>query len=244
MHKSENTILIWVLTWAGILLALLYSPLGSPDLYRHRIYFTEDQGVNFSKSGISKASTSISFIKAIKNAPGNASGNQNDDSELNIPTENKTQRNRYNYTAAGSTKRVIQNIAAVTIHNNHFKSNMRAGELNGSKNSSINGGGGTSVAGLSNTFGSHKSSQNNSGLQNGGINAANLDLSVFGDSTANQINRNLQKVESFSDPGNIPLDQPIPIPDGGSFLILSGLIYCGYILLKKRIINSRTIEKM
>jgi hypothetical protein len=241
MHKSENTILIWVLTWAGILLALLYSPLGSPDLYRHRIYFSEDQGVNFNRSGISKASTSISFIKAIKNAPGNTFGNQTDDSGLNIPTDNKTQRNKYNNTASGSTKQVIQNIAAVTIHNNHFSSNMRTGEFNGSRNNSTSGGGSTSVAGLSNTFGSHKSSQTNSGSQNGGINTANLDLSVFGDSTANQINKNIEKADASID---TPLDQPVPIPDGWSFLMLSGLIYCGYIFLKKRIIDPKAADEV
>ena len=85
MHKSENTILIWVLTWAGLLLGLLYSPIGSPDLYKHRNYFVENQGVNFSGVEISRGSNEVSFLKVLKNATKSSSSYQDENADLNIP---------------------------------------------------------------------------------------------------------------------------------------------------------------
>ena len=54
MDKREHTMLILVLAAAGMLLLLLYSPWGSPDLYNNRVYFADNQGVNFESRIISK----------------------------------------------------------------------------------------------------------------------------------------------------------------------------------------------
>src|SRR5450759_1973386 len=50
----QKNILVWVLPLAGLLLVVLYSPIGSPDLYKQRKYFIENQGVNFN-GGIKNA---------------------------------------------------------------------------------------------------------------------------------------------------------------------------------------------
>lgn len=234
MHRSENTILIWVLTWAGLLLALLYSPIGSPDLYRHRNYFTENQGVNFNGSGISRGS-GISFLKILKNAPRNISGNQNEDTELNVPTANNNPTKRYNYQVSGGSKSFIQTKAVLSVGNNHIVSSNSLIGNNGSGSNAGNTGGGSSLCGgNSSNTGLQKSAQFNSGFHNPGVASTSIDLSVFGDSTVNQTSRNTQKVDSLVDPGDSALDEPIPVPEGWSFLILSALIYCGYILLKKK----------
>jgi hypothetical protein len=70
MKKGENTLLIWVLSWAAVLLGLLYSPLGSPDLYNNRSYFADNQGVNFNKV-------------VIYNVP--SSSSENNGSDFSIP---------------------------------------------------------------------------------------------------------------------------------------------------------------
>src|ERR1035437_9321006 len=129
MHKSENTILIWVLSWAGFLLALLYSPIGSPDLYRHRNYFNENQGVNFNGEGISRGSREISFLKVIANSPRGISG-QNEDAEINIPTANNTSGKKYNYQVSEATKSVNHTGSVVVIANNHFTSINKMNEAN------------------------------------------------------------------------------------------------------------------
>ena len=238
MHRSENTILIWVLSWASLLLALLYSPIGSPDLYRHRNYFNENQGVNFNGSGISRGSRDISFLKVLKNAPRSVRGNQNQDAELNVPTANNNPGKGYTYQVTGSSKSFSQTKAVITIANNHFTSANRINEGIGSSSNSGGGGGGGMSSGITSNSVSRKSSQSDSGIQSGGVSSMSVDLSVFGDSTVNQINKNTQKVDSLVDPGDPALDQPIPVPEGWSFLILSGLVYCGYIqLIKKRIGN-------
>jgi hypothetical protein len=54
MNEKERIILVWVLAFGSLLVALLYSPLGSPDMYRKKVYFAEYQGVQFT-DGIKNA---------------------------------------------------------------------------------------------------------------------------------------------------------------------------------------------
>jgi len=239
MHKSENTILIWVLSWAGLLLALLYSPIGSPDMYRYKNYFSENQGVNFNATGISRGSKDISSLKVLENAPKNIRASQNGDADLNIPVAINHQGKKYNYSASSPVKTFNQNTSVVSISNNHFASGDRSRQSNESVGSSSSGvGSGFSSGGISSVSVSQRSSLNNSSFQSAGISTSSVDLSVFGDSTVNHINKNIQKVEvgGLVSLGDDPLaaDEPLPVPEGWSFLIVLALIYTGYILLKKK----------
>ncbi|MEI8085897.1 MAG: hypothetical protein WCG93_06750, partial [Paludibacter sp.] len=48
MRKTEQTLLIWILTAAVSILLVLYSPVGSPEMYNHKQNFAMHQGVSFS----------------------------------------------------------------------------------------------------------------------------------------------------------------------------------------------------
>ena len=240
MHKSENTILIWVLTWAGLLLGLLYSPIGSPDLYKHRNYFVENQGVNFSGVEISRGSNEVSFLKVLKNATKSSSSYQDENADLNIPVVNDVQRRKFNYTVSGSSKSENKYVSGIKIPANTYRSIHSIKESDKSFSNSGNSGGGND-GGLSNTFTSSKSSRNNGDSQNAGVNTAGVDLSLFGDSTANQINKNIQKAGMLDELSANLVDEPVPVPEGFGFLVLMAAIYCGYILFKKSIIHSKVL---
>ena len=240
MHKSENTILIWVLIWAGLLLALLYSPIGSPNLYNHTNYFTENQGVNFNNLQIGKGSKDISIISVIKNAPKVSSENLNIDDGLNIPIEKNVQKRKYNYSSvSGSVKSYSTKKPIITFANkNNIKSNHVNVERNESGTYSESSGEGSSVAGISNSFNFSKRSQNNSNFQDAGVNVSGADLSLFGDSTLRKLNNARQKLGGgLLDPFEDPLNEPIPVSDGWCFLIVLASIYSIYILLKRNIIH-------
>lgn len=56
MNNKQSRILIWGLAWAGLFVAVLYSPVGSPDMYTPSTYF-QNSGVDFSTTTIQNASS-------------------------------------------------------------------------------------------------------------------------------------------------------------------------------------------
>ncbi len=50
MDRKKKNIVLWIITWAGLLLLILYSPIGSPDLYRSESYLSYSPGVNFQET--------------------------------------------------------------------------------------------------------------------------------------------------------------------------------------------------
>lgn len=213
MNKGDNTLLIWVLSWAGLLLALLYSPLGSPDLYHPRKYFSEYQGVNFNKT-------------AIVNAPRGGSNGNYAGNELEIPTNKSEQKKNYNYSVNATANSVFNSAGSVNVQNLSKEAIRQiAGSIGGSGNSGS--GGNTNNNGGSSNFSVPRGSNNNLG---GGIASSRLDLSLFSDSTATttQASEYAQQRANSSDTGSDPLNEPVPVGDAWIFMIVMTLVYCGF----------------
>lgn len=235
MYKQEQTILILVLAAAGMLLLLLYSPWGSPDLYNKKVYFAENQGVNFDNKIISREylhvgtiNANIGAISSVVNAPKNGSIGDSQNAELNVP-DNYSKRkaatkiSATNYTGANTkSNRII-------AYNKIPKSSIaksRGNSVVNSETTTSNGGGGSEISGeAEGAFTSNNNRSNtiqDSSNQLNGISSTSVDLSLFSDSTAMQATDSAQK--AGSDPGDNPIE-PVPVPEGWGFLLALAAIY-------------------
>lgn len=242
MDKREQTILILVLAAAGMLLLLLYSPWGSPDLYNNRVYFADNQGVNFNNRIISKGTMQVVALNSVVNAPKNGSIGDFQNAELNVPDNYSTRKtvNKIsvaNYTGANSKSNRI------LAYNKIPKSSLAKRGRNSLGNSEIasnnGGGGGMSGESASGTFTSNNSRSNtigDSANKLSGISSTSVDLTLFGDSTAMQAADSAQK--AGADTGDNPLE-PIPVGEGWIFLLALAAIYISI----KRKIFFQLIEK-
>jgi hypothetical protein len=264
MNHSENTLLIWVLTIAGILLAVLYSPLGSPDLYHPRKYFTENQCVNFNVASISHGSKDVSSIHSkvssinskvssinanvgslstVKNSPKGKGSNSNPDAEINVPDASK---NKKHYQNSGSSYSKSQNGRGVSIKFiKPISSIANSGNSNSnntnyaSNNAGSNGGSGETASASSN-----RSSHNTANTQNSGVSGVSVNLSAMDSTSLLASNYSAQKTTEFVDPGTgDPLGDPVPVPEGWGYLAFLALIYSLYILKKKRMAKI-TVENL
>ncbi|MFZ4726844.1 MAG: hypothetical protein ACOYMD_15530 [Paludibacter sp.] len=205
MDKRKNKIILWLLTWAGLLLVVVYSPIGSPDLYKPQVYYYQNQGVNFNG--------------AIENAPrvGNISSNDNND--ISIPTYTAPRKNYSTYSVdapkRGSSNGIVA-MGGVSGRSSVTKQN----------NTSGNGGG----FGGSSFSSSRKKTDNNVTSQIG-INTFSTDLSLNGDSTTKQ-SVDYTPGSGATDPGEDPEGPPIPVGDGYWFL---SLLAIGYLIWKTKI---------
>ena len=206
MDGSGKTLLIWVLAGAGLLVLLLYSPWGSPDLYTNRVYFAENQGVNFSSG--------------IKNAP-TGKLTEYTDADLSIQDYYAERRKATNYSANRynpSTVRTNRNIA----YNKSVPSNPHLNRReSGGMHSSNDNGGGSSTFKTSDT--SHKSSLN--AFSTPTVNSTSVDLSLFGDSTAQKSIDSAQRPAPDTTGAERFNIEPAPIPEGWGFLLSLCAIY-------------------
>lgn len=234
MDKREQTILILVLTAAAMLLLLLYSPWGSPDLYNNRVYFADNQGVNFNNRIISKAAMQVCAINAnvgalssVVNAPKNGSIGDSQNTELNVPdnyskrkTANKISSTRYTGANTKSNRIIAYNkISRSSV------SKRGSNSVGNSETTTSNGGGGEMSGEAAGAFTSNNNRSNSIGdssNQLNGISSTSVDLSLFSDSTAMQATDSAQKADS--DPGDNPIE-PVPVPEGWGFLLALAAIY-------------------
>ncbi len=265
MNKSENTMLIWVLSCAGFILFVLYSPLGSPDLYQQKKYFSETRGVNFSKIGITRGTkdvsslkrnvtslkSNVSSLKSVKNAPKRHLMSEQQNADLKIPVDSISHKNNYNYQPTSEVKLLSENHTyKVETQSDHGVSTSTSNLGSKSQeNYSSNGSGGVqtaeyAVSGISNGSKNNNSNRNNSISQNPGVTSTSVDLSIFNDSTLLASNNNMQKSSNgLYDPGTDPFGDPIPVPDGLSLLFLLLIIYSGYIGIKSKLIGIHTLKE-
>jgi hypothetical protein len=196
----ERNILSWVLTLAGLLLAVLYSPIGSPDLYKQKKYFIENQGVNF-RGGI-------------KNAPKGKNNYQNDELKLSVPDYSSERKNTASsYPVKNTAASYGQSTGYVAMQaNDPFMPNRSSNGSNGNEGATFSVG--------------HKSSRNNTVFQDNGITTLNTDSKLFADNnTTRQSTHTYLPNDGGTDPGGDPTNPPIPVPDGFGFLLLLAIGY-------------------
>ncbi len=208
----QKNILVWVLPLAGLLLVVLYSPIGSPDLYKQRKYFIENQGVNFNGE--------------IKNAPKGKNNYQNNEPEQSFSDFTPEQKNIY---SSNHEKKTVpsygQNTENVAIQaKDPFIPNKSSNGSTGNEGASFSVG--------------HKSSSNNSNFQNNGSTSLNTDLKLFADNSTRQSTQNnqLDDPPPVTDPGGEP--NSIPVPDGFGFLLLLAIGYAGWKMNLRNMLDS------
>jgi len=188
--------MIWFLTWAVLFVVVIYSPIGSPELYEQNKYNGYYPGVNFS-SGIANAPTMHTIA-------------QYEETDLGIPV----------YTPERKTYTV--NSVSQSAKDNHHTNYTVASPINNrtTSNQSIGGAGGGSTFMGSGT----KSAQGKFTPQNVNVSSFSTDLAIAEDPTTRQLAGN-GILDGGTDPGGDPTGPPIPVGDGFWILLLLAVGY-------------------
>ena len=218
MEKRQKNILVWVLTWAGLLLAVLYSPFGSPELYSPRKFEIANQSVAFNTVTVSY-STKIDNISKIdiKNNNKNYSSGGNTGS-----SDNSFLANNNN---AGS-KRMIpnnsSNFSLTPVNNNSSPISSFARQ---ETNYSNNGGGfGGEAGGDLYSYSGKNSKNKNISNQTPGLISLTSDLSLLSNNNTTK-QTSTSALDGTTDPGGDPQGRPIPVGDGWVLLLCLAVSY-------------------
>lgn len=212
MDKRQKNILVWVLTWASLLLLVLYSPFGSPDLYNNQKFYIANQGVAFNGSPLS---TYGSKTLSLNN--------------VDIKNNSKKYVNNYNGTAANSLSATITANSAkkMTINNAGASSSINSGgsaNISFVSNTPTNNSTNNSGAGFGGdlySYGSKNSKNKNNSGNSPELTSLSTNLgmlpSITSDNTTKQ--GGTTSLAGTTDPGGDPFGDPIPIGDGWIFLL-------------------------
>jgi len=244
MKQRKNIIQISLAVFSALLLALLYSPWGSPDLYNNNTYFVENQGVYF-QGKIANASSIANTSEGYSQSEGV------------FPEYKKAQTS---HTAYNGSAKLLSQSASVVGSGYAAYSNKKKSENSGSSDSSFGLSGGNMHA----TFTSRKQGNNN--LQ---LSSISIDLSAIKDifgalskkESGSYLQTTLQGFESLttdisfsevsmslenespiqkSSPGDDGIyGEPIPVGEGWIFLIVLVALYA---IWKKARSNKKKLQ--
>ncbi len=218
MSDRQKNILVWVLTWAGLLLAVLYSPIGSPELYTSFDYNFTNQNVNFNGGHIENAQN-VNFESGNNynelNVPDyNSAGNS---SKLSSGNYNYATNSNYNTSATGTSYASSESQSYQNMKNGLLGSTMSGGNTFISNNSSSRGIAASSAV-----------TMNNAGITT--LSASTTTLASNTKAAGVQYDPN--KKDGGQNPGGDPDPQTrIPVPDGWVFLLL---LAGSYGIIKKK----------
>lgn len=204
VQNKRKNILVLLVTWAALLVAVLYSPIGSPDLYSNQNFFVINRGVDFQGGHIENASNS-NF------------GTDPGTNELNVPDYSSSELKSSTYAVVNSAP----NNAISSGANYSVQSQNNQTKTTGS--SGMPDGGNTFIS--SRTTRSNASTASSVTMTNG-ITTLSTDLAT-NNTTRQSVGAS---TSGGTDPGGDPIGPPIPIPDGWGFLLVLALTYG---LLKK-----------
>ena len=199
--------MIWLLTWAVLFVVVIYSPIGSPELYRQDNYIVYNQGVNFGGG--------------IANAPKMQSYQQSDGMSMTLPSYTSTTSTKtYSVNQMASPERTIGQASyrvSATVNN---KINTRTTTIQNHDS-----------AGAYTFMSSRgKRGQEYSAPQTVDVSSLSTDLAINNDPTTTR-----QLVGGVLDGGTDPVGDPTgpPIPVGDGFLVLLVMV-AGYTLWKRK----------
>ena len=218
VDKRQKNILFWVLTWAALLLVVLYSPLGSPDLYNPKQFYIGNQGVAFNGGSvatygakpISMNNVDIKNNNPRKYSAGGSYGSA--DNSLAVSNTNNPAK-RMTITNASSTSK---NAAANVTMNFPTITNNQSGS--------------SSPLGMGGEFYSNggKNSKKTNTDQVPGLTSLSTNLTMF-PSITNDNSTTKQTgttgLAGTTDPGGDPEGDPIPVGEGWIFLLCLAATY-------------------
>jgi len=192
--------MVWIIVWAGLLIVVLYSPVGSPDLYSSRNYLFDSRPVAFK---------SEAYIHSSKQ---NVSSESNDEG-LSIPDINTGLTSNYAVGSSQPDHASNQGSSYGTNGNSSYeKSNSSTGGLSEGGISLISSRGSGTSAGSSGVV-----------MTNG---ITTLSLTSTGNNTTNRQSAKADTpLSGGTDPGGDPNGPPIPVGEGYELLILFGMCY-------------------
>lgn len=205
MTRKGKSIVFWIITWAFLLLLVLYSPIGSPDLYRSEEIYVASQGVQFD-------------TKSIKNTPRFNNSTDNNTNTFNVAVDNsETQKmSGYSYKSSDS-KNYSDNLQSSSIQQSPYSTDYRSAE-----------------AGANSFMGDQSYLSMRSGARSVYVAPKLSNVTVSSNLLINQTNSApmlaTNDATGGTDPGGDP-NNPIPVGDGWVILIVLGITY---IVFKQR----------
>ena len=203
MDKARKEIAILSLVLVGLLVVLLYSPVGSPEYYYPSTFISVNQNVGFNNN--------------IPNAPKFNHTFQSSEDALLISTNRSSLdiESKYSFT------RAVDNVGL-----DYTGQSNSSNRLNNNQTTQVE-----SANGFAFGFSSGRGSSGaGSSTQNVGFIATSIDL-ASASSTSNKQASPYSPGGGGTDPGADPdHHQPIPITDGWIFLLF---LACGYIVIKR-----------
>lgn len=194
----------WILVWAGLLIVVLYSPIGSPDLYYSENYYVENKSVTITGSG--------------SNVTRGNYASDNSDVALDIPDVSSHLKTNYSVGSYQSNGSSYQG-SSYSVQSPTYQNNNSSG-------SSFSGGGSGFMAG-----GSSRGSAGSSAVtMTNGITSISLTTDLANISSKQSVN-NYVAGTGGTDPGGDPSGNPIPVGDGWGLLVFFGACYAAF---KKR----------
>jgi len=196
VRSKQKNIFILIITWAGLLMAVLYSPIGSPDLYTTDTFFAGNQGVNFNGKSIPNSS--------------DFNGGSSNSNEINIPDYNSTELKSSHYAVANYPTTGGASSTSYSVQTQSYQTDK-------SGSSAVGGGGSTFISNNSSRSGANSSAVS---MTSGGI--TTLTTNITSNSTRQDASAS---TTGGTDPGGDPIGPPIPVPDGFGFLLLLAVSY-------------------
>jgi hypothetical protein len=199
--KKQYKIMVWLIVWAGLLIVVLYSPIGSPDLYSSPTYYVINES--------SSAGNSTTL-----NAPkGNFESDNYSNDDTEIPDVSSESRSNYavgNYQSAGES-----------MQGSSYGVQSQSYYNNSSGSTEMSGGGSSFFAG-----GSSHGSAGSSGISmTNGMTTLSLTTNLSNNIITKQNATTYTSGTGGTDPGGDPTGNPIPVGDGWGIFILLGVIY-------------------
>ena len=198
-----------VLAWAGLLLLVLYSPLGSPEMYNHSNYSLNNVRVETIESNENSLTSPVRNAKSSKRS---ASINQESSTpEFDIESAVSTQ------SVAKSSYNTFESNSLSGINSNSIRNSSKDNRVSGSYvDGSFVSKNGNSSKNTSNSPGTNVLFSSSSLLPNNNNNVTNRQAANGG-------------LSDNTDPGGDPNGPPIPVGDG--WILLMILVSC-YTLFK------------
>jgi len=208
LNKRQKNIVTWVVVWAGLLIVVLYSPVGSPDLYSTQNNYSYNRSVPVKSEGIANS------------LKGTSSSEDADNGSVipDIATQPGSNYTTGNYQSANSTSQG----SSYSVQNQSYQNTTQSPT------------GGAGSAGVSIIAGgSSRSSNETSGIAmtNGIASISSSELTTSNTITKQSSPLSTQTTAGGTDPGGDPTGDPIPVGDGWGILLLFGGIY---ILFKRK----------
>jgi hypothetical protein len=201
VDRKKKGIVVWMLTWASLLLAVLYSPFGSPDLYSPKKYFSDNQGVIFKNNEIT-------------NAPIVKSPSHGENTGFSVPDNATNSSKTHSYTISNT----------VPTSSNSVAVSSQAINYNQTKNSTQSSG--IEQGSFASSQSGTKSNNSGSEFQRNSFISSSNDFNLL--ATNNLFRQGADAINPLidtADPGGDPFGPPIPITDGWVFLLGLSVVY-------------------